>query len=193
MIWTQQSEVSMVECRELVLAEPFEQREHAGVDYAQRLVVVLGLEIPAAREVSGGCGLEPVGAGEQVIEERDPGIDTQPLMAPVVELGEYEDRYDEILVGFAQQLRAAGVIWVGCIEGGEQRTGVEHQRHLRGRMRNRLRRDLRGRKAVGRSRDPEAGTASGVQGPGLLVDRFREHRGQGHSAPVGLGFEGVER
>ncbi len=91
-------------------------------------------------------------------------IDAEPLMAPVVELGEHEDRDDEVFVGLADQSGAATVIGVGCVQRREQRTGVEHQWHLRRWVRDRMRGHLGGGAAVRGSGDPQARATRGVQG-----------------------------
>lgn len=128
--WAQHGEVSVIEGGQLVLPETLGEREHAGIDHTQRLICVLGLQLPAAFEIGRDRVLEPVGPVQHVFQERDPRVRAQTLMAPVVELGEHEDGHDEVFVGLAQQRGAPIVVGVGCVQRREQRAGVEHKRHL---------------------------------------------------------------
>jgi hypothetical protein len=47
----QDAEVPVIECRELALAEPLDESENARVDNPERLVVVLNLDLVAARQI----------------------------------------------------------------------------------------------------------------------------------------------
>ncbi len=84
-------------------------------------------------------------------------------MTPVVQLGEDEDRHDEILIGLAQQAGATVVIRVGRVERREQRSRVEHEGHLRRRMGDRLACQLRGREPVGHRRRSPSSPVAGEQ------------------------------
>ena len=102
--WPQHGEVSVVEGRQTC---PSPRRSvsarDAGVDHAQRLICVLDLKLPATLEIGSGRVLEPVRSVQDIVQKRDPGVDAQTLMAPVVELGEHENGHDEVLVGIVQQ------------------------------------------------------------------------------------------
>ncbi len=109
----------VVEGGKLALVEPLDQGEHAGVNDPEWLVGVSGLKFVAALQVSGRRALGSVNAGAQVVEEDEPGRDAQSLVAPVIELGEYERRNDQVLVCLAQERGTSGVVWVGRIKSGK--------------------------------------------------------------------------
>lgn len=113
----QNREVSMIERGELALAHTLDEREHTRIHHTQRLVVVMALKLVTACEVGTGAGLEPVSAGEQVLQERDPRVSAETGMAPIVELGQHEDGNDQILASFTEQRGAALVVGVGCVQG----------------------------------------------------------------------------
>ena len=72
----------MIEPGELLLAEPLDQRKHACVHDADAEVRVLLLDRAAALEVSAGRRLDPVCAGEHVVEEGEPHAGVEALRAP---------------------------------------------------------------------------------------------------------------
>jgi hypothetical protein len=104
-----------------------------------------------------------------------------------------EDRHNKALAGVAQQRYTAQVVRVGSVEDRQQWSRVEHERHLRRRMGDRLAGQLRGGETVGRSRNAKARTTRGVESSGLLVDRFGHDRRERDAAPAGLGRERVKR
>lgn len=92
-------EVAVVQGSDLGFADPFEQCDHAGVHHTEPEVGVLGLQLTATTQILHGGLRRSVGALEHVIEEHQPRIHGQPLVTPVVELGQYQGRYDEVLAG----------------------------------------------------------------------------------------------
>ena len=123
------AEVPAVERHDLRLIEAFDQCDDARIDDSEAEVRVLSLEPSAAREIGGRYGLHPVCAGENVLEEGEPYADVETLVAPVVELGEYEDRNDEILLGSREKGCARAVIGIRGVQCSKEGAGVKDERH----------------------------------------------------------------
>jgi len=105
-------EVPVIERRDLRLFEALDQGEEARIDDAHREIGVVALQLEAAPQVCLGRALNAVGASQDVLQEGLPDRCRQPLVAPVVELGENERRHDQVLAGASDQLRAATVIGI---------------------------------------------------------------------------------
>lgn len=133
----------LVQRRDLRLAESLGECDHAGVDYADREVGVLALQLEAAAKVRVSRVIGAIRAFEEILQERAPGLGGETLVAPVIELGEDEARHDEVLRGLDEQAGAPLVIRVGSVERREQRPRVqdESQESAR-RSRDRLGRDV---------------------------------------------------
>ena len=106
-------EVPMVEGGDLGLAQAFARRDDARVNDPQAEIPVLALQLRATAEVGVRGMLGAVGACRQVCHEGEPHIRGEPLVAPIVELGEHQGGDDEVLAGVEQQRRAGRVIAVG--------------------------------------------------------------------------------
>ena len=107
-------------------------------------------------------------------------------MTPVVELSENEGGDHKVLAGLGEEHRARIVIGVGRIEPGEQRTGVENERHLPGRAGDRFRGGLVRGAAVSGAGHAEARTTPSTQRLGLFSDRLGEQGGERHVAAPGF-------
>jgi hypothetical protein len=189
----QHAEVPVVERGQLGLSEPLNERKNACVDDANLLVVVLRLNLMTAREIGERGGLETVCAGEQVLQKGDPCAGAQPLVTPIVELGEDQCRHHEVFAGLAQEPGTTVVVGIGGVERCEQRSGVEDECHLRRRASDRAACQIRSGETVGRSRNAKPRTARGVERLRLLVDRFSQDHRKRDATSTGLGLERVER
>jgi len=123
------SKVALVERRDFRFAQALGQRHDAGIDDPEREVRVASLQLTAASEIDAIRRFNTVDPREQIVEEDEPGLRWQPAAAPVVELGEDEGRYDQILVRVGQQRGAAVVIGIGSVERGKQWARVADERH----------------------------------------------------------------
>jgi hypothetical protein len=63
----QDAEVLVVERREPAFTKSFDESENACVNHSERLVVVMNLNVVAAREIGHRGGFKPVGTGEKVL------------------------------------------------------------------------------------------------------------------------------
>ena len=125
MAGTHDPEVAVVERCDPSLAEPLEQRNDARVHHAELLVGVLELKGKAALEVGRRWALDAVGAGDDILQKRRPRLHAEPLVAPVVKLGQDERWDNEILVRLVDQCRAPAVIGISRVEGRQQRSRIE--------------------------------------------------------------------
>lgn len=123
------SEVAVVKRCDPSLAEPLQQSNDARIHHAELLVGVLALEEEAALKVCRGRALDAVGAGDDILQKRRPRLHAEPLVAPVVKLGQDERGDDEILVRLVDQCRAPIVIGVRRVEGRQQRARIEDEGH----------------------------------------------------------------
>jgi len=120
--------MAVVQGGKLRFFQPLDDRQHTGVDDAHPQVGVGGLQSVAALEVSLNRHLDAIGAAEHVLEEGEPDIRREALMAPVIELGEDERGDDQVLACPGDQLGAWRVVGIGGVERRQQRTGVQDQR-----------------------------------------------------------------
>jgi len=123
------TEVPVVERRDLVLAESLGQGDKARVHNPQPEVTIGFLERSAAKEIGNAWVLKSVGAGQQVVEECRPHVIAQPLAAPVVELGEHQAGDHQILLGIGEEAGTARVIPIRLVKGRQQRPGIQDERH----------------------------------------------------------------
>jgi hypothetical protein len=119
MRWPHGSKVALVERRHLRLAQALGERHHAGIDDPEREIHVPSLQLAAAGKIGARRRLDAVDPREKIVEEDEPGLRWQPAAAPVVELGEDEGWYDQVLVRVRQQPGAALVIGIGGVERGK--------------------------------------------------------------------------
>jgi hypothetical protein len=122
----ERGEVPVIERRDLLFGETLDERDDARVDDAQGEVAIRVLELAAADQIEAGRRFDAVGALEDVVEEGEPDLARQPLMTPVIELGQDQSRNDEILGGRKEQGGAPVVIRVRLVERREQRPGIEN-------------------------------------------------------------------
>ena len=147
------------------------------------------LQVSAPRKVAPVRGLHDVDACEKVVEERQPGHRRKPSGAPVIELGKSESRNDEVFRRGQDQVRARAVIRIRGVQGGEQRTGVQDQRHSAGCFGDRFGCQLRGALSIGRAGDAEARPPRLSNRARLLLDRVAQHDRQWHVAALRLGLQ----
>lgn len=117
-------EVAVIERGDGVLAEPFGDSDDAGVDHTEAEIRVRELQVAATAKVAWGRRLDAVHAVDDIVEERQPGVGAEALMAPVVDLGEDQHRDHEIGLGVDEQARTPLVIRIVGVEGGEQVVGT---------------------------------------------------------------------
>ena len=122
-------EVAVVERCDPSLAEPLEQRNDARVHHAELLVGVLDLKGKAALEVCCGWALDAVRASDYILQKSRPRSHAEPLVAPVVKLGQDERGDDEILVRLVDHCRAPIVIGIRRVEGRQQRARIQDEGH----------------------------------------------------------------
>lgn len=115
----------MGERRHLGLVQSFDEGKKARIDDPAGQVAIGLLDLAAAFEVTVGRSLDPICAGEQVVQKGVPHRRGEPLVTPVIELGQNQRRDDEVLVGAEDQIGAARVVGICCVKTGEQRAGVE--------------------------------------------------------------------
>ena len=127
--WPHRSKVALVERRDFRFAQALGERHDAGIDDPEREVRVASLQLAAASEIDASRGFNAVDPREQIVEEDEPGLRWQPAAAPVVELGEDERWYDQVLIRVGQHPGAAVVIGIGGVERGKQWARVTDERH----------------------------------------------------------------
>ena len=121
-------EVTVVEGSELRLAEALGQGNQARVNDTQPKVGVIGLKGATALEVRDRGRLGAIGAVQQVVQKYKPDVETQPLVTPVVELGQDQTGNDKVFSRRFEQRGTRIVVWIRRIECCEQGAGVENQR-----------------------------------------------------------------
>jgi hypothetical protein len=126
---TNDAKVTAAERDQASLSQALGQGYDACVDHSEIEIGVLALELQAAGKVLMSRELQAIRALQQVPEKCHPDVACQPLVAPVVELGQYESGHDEILRCARNKLGAARVILVDCVERRQERPGVHNQRH----------------------------------------------------------------
>jgi len=127
--WPHRSKVALVERRDFRFAQALGERHDAGIDDPEREIRVACLQFAAAGKIGARRRLDAIDPGEQIVEEDEPSLRWQPAGAPVVELGEDEGWYDQVLVRVRQQPGAALVIGIGGVERGKQWARVADERH----------------------------------------------------------------
>lgn len=183
----------MVERRQLRLAEPFDQSEDARVDHSDGEIFIGRLKVMAPSQVGVAGVLDPVRTGKQVIEETEPDRRREPLVAPIVELGENQGRDDKGLACPEDGLGAAVMVGIGGVEAGQQDARVEDQCQLRGRCGDRRGRGLGRRGAVGRPAKAEPRRARLEDRRGLVRDSLGKDAAETLAPPLCLVLEDGER
>jgi len=121
--------VALVKRGDLGLAQTFGERHDAGIDHPKREVCISSLQFAATGKIGYGRRFDAVDAGQQIVEKHEPGLGRQSAGAPIVELGEDECRYHQILVCIDQEPGATLVIGIGRVERREQGTRIADERH----------------------------------------------------------------
>ncbi len=112
---TDDSEVPVVERGDAPLAEALKQRDDARIDDSQLQIGMATLKRVTALEIGRARSLDAIRANDHVVEERQPDVTVQTLVAPVVELGKHERRDDEILGLGVDERGAWTVIGIGAV------------------------------------------------------------------------------
>lgn len=123
------SEVPPVESCQLRLGEALEESDDARIHDSETEVGIRRLKGSAPPEILGVRVLDAIGAVDDIVHEREPRFQTQAFVAPVVELRQDETGDDEAFVGCLEQLGAAIVIGIGCVERRQERPCVEDEGH----------------------------------------------------------------
>lgn len=127
---TKQSEVALVERGELGFTEPFNDRQNRRVHEADVGVGVPITYFSNSLVVGSNQLLNVEGTGNNIVQQRRPRTDRQPLPHPVVNLDQHWRRNDQRLRRRFEQTPAGRVVCVASIHTGEQRTGVQDQHHV---------------------------------------------------------------
>ncbi len=114
----------MVQGCQLGFPEPFNNRQHRGIDESNSIVRVLGLEIPGSAVIDLDQILNSISTRHDVIEEGEEVIGRQLGPAPVIELDNHRARHHERFTMVLDQLPAPVVIGIRAIDRCEQRSGV---------------------------------------------------------------------
>ena len=108
--------VPMVKRRQLWLSEALHQGEDACVNYSNREVGVVALQLETTFQILFGRALNAVGACEYILQERLPDLCCQALVTPVVELRQNKRRHYQVLTRAGNQFCAVAMVRIRCVE-----------------------------------------------------------------------------
>lgn len=186
-------EVASVERRNLLLAERLAECDHRGVDESEVEIPIPALELCSSLEVSDRERLEPVAARGDVLDEQTPGVRTQELVGPVVDLHQHTRGKNEILVDVVDHLDAALVRRIAGVEQRQHGPRVENERHsLRSQAIPERSLLVGGGCPSGSAAAPcypEAGAPGPPETLSLPCDELAEEEGEGYLPTLRLAFE----
>ncbi len=106
----------MVKRGELSLPESLDKRQDAGIYDPHPKVGIGALNLMRTSQIGVRRALNAVGAGQHVLQEREPDLGRQSFVAPVVQLREDEGGDEELFPSPVDQFGARSVIRIGGVE-----------------------------------------------------------------------------
>jgi len=122
----------MIQGCQPALTETFDHRHDRSIDQAQRQILVAFKQTPDPDVVG------PLEFGDydlprlHIAQKCEEGAGLEPAGGQPFELDDNRGRDDDRLIGFREETRAGGVVWVGPVQGRVERTGIADQRQERG-------------------------------------------------------------
>src|SRR5581483_7986539 len=124
--WTEDTEVAVVERRQLRLVQPLDDRGHRRLDEADVIVHVTLADLARADVVADGQVFDEVGAGGDVVEDLHEPVRGAPASEQLVDFDQHRRRHPEAFAGRLDEPTATVVVVIAAVQGRVERSGVEN-------------------------------------------------------------------